>query len=103
MPSNNRKKLIEAVTALVEDQHGGDWRKCFDKYDTDRDGRINADEVHQLLAEAGIGNWWTRENWVKGVMKAMDTSADGKISWVEFLAQFENGNGGEHTGENDVP
>lgn len=102
--SDARKKLIEKVSRYVEANFAGNWMEAFNGYDKDGDGRINADEAHRFLSDAGEGNWWVREIAVRQMIRAGDLNADGKLSFVEFLALIgSNGNGGEHTGENDVP
>lgn len=85
-----RQQIIEKVTALVARKPWfGDWRKCFDFYDVDADGRISNLELTLLLVDAGVGNWWTRSEWARRIVEVMDANADGKISFEEFLAEVE--------------
>ena len=60
--------LEEKVAALVEARFGGDYRKAFDHYDSDHDGKVSKDELMALLQDAGIGNFLTRSTWAASGM-----------------------------------
>lgn len=85
----DKRELIEKVTRLVSSRYGGTgadaWRRAFDSFDTDEDGRIDADELGALLEQAGIGNAFTRGAWTSGVMTEINTSGTGKISFAELM------------------
>jgi Ca2+-binding EF-hand superfamily protein len=82
-----KQELTDKVTKLIADRFGGDWHKAFEHYDRDKqDGKINKEELGQLLKDAGIGNWLTRGAWAKGVIAALDADKDGTISGSEFEA-----------------
>ena len=83
-----RQEIDEKVTALVKTRFGGDYRAAFAHYDTDGNGTIDKDELKALLSDAGIGSGFTRWARAKGIMGAVDTNADGGISWAEFEAVF---------------
>jgi Ca2+-binding EF-hand superfamily protein len=58
-------------------------------FDKDRNGKIGADELEELLKDAHVGNGFTRGAWVSGIIKKMDGSHDGEIDWREFSATLE--------------
>jgi hypothetical protein len=78
------KELKDKVGGLVKNKFGGDYKKAFDAYDSNKDGAIDAAELGKLLEDAGVGKPWTRPMWVSGIMKEMDKNKDGKIQWSEF-------------------
>jgi Ca2+-binding EF-hand superfamily protein len=59
-------------------------RKLFDRYDANRDGKLDKSELTQLLKDIDVGNALTRGVWVKGIIDKIDTNADRMISWNEF-------------------
>jgi calcium-binding protein CML len=59
------------------------FKTIFDKYDTDKSGNIEADELTQILTEAGITNVNPAE--VQMMVKDFDLDGDGMISLNEFL------------------
>ena len=59
------------------------FKAIFDKYDTDKSGNIEADELTQILTEAGITNVNPAE--VQMMVKDFDLDGDGMISLNEFL------------------
>jgi GH24 family phage-related lysozyme (muramidase) len=78
------KDLKDKVGKLVTEKFGGSYRKGFDYYDGNHDGAIEAAELTRLLADADVGNVFTRGRWVAGIIEKMDTNHDGKIQWAEF-------------------
>jgi len=82
------QELINAIKALVKSKFGGDYRAAFDAY-AGPDQEIDADELGEVLEQAGIGNAFTRGFWVSGVLDKVDQDGDRKISWPEFQAVIE--------------
>ena len=82
-------ELQTKIAALVAANYGGDYKRAFDHYDADRVG-ISADELKQLLADADIGNLFTRGSWVSGIMDRLDVNQDGRIGWDEFEQAVKN-------------
>ncbi len=78
------KELKDKVKGLVEKKFGGDYKKAFDSYDANKDGAINAEELGKLLKDAEVGNFVTRNDWVKAIIEKLDNNKDGKIQWSEF-------------------
>ena len=81
-----KKELQDKVTGLVAGQFGGDYHRAFVHYDQTKDGKINKDELVELLKDAGVGNWLTRGAWADGIIAELDTDQDGTISGAEFAA-----------------
>src|SRR4051812_22352027 len=69
-------ELKTKIAALVQGRYGGDYRQAFDYYDADHAG-ITAEQLKQLLADADIGNAFTRGSWVSGIMDKLDVNQDG--------------------------
>ncbi len=88
MPTTAQKHEVQdKVTQLVAQRFDGDYAKAFDHYDSKpKDGKISAIELMQLLKDAGIGNWLTRDAWVDGIIAELDADHDGTISAEEFKA-----------------
>jgi Ca2+-binding EF-hand superfamily protein len=88
MPSKEQEELVEKIQKLLKKKYGDasieSMRKLFDAYDRNKDERIDAGELEQLLKDADVGNAFTRGAWVKGVIAALDTNADKTIDWKEF-------------------
>jgi Ca2+-binding EF-hand superfamily protein len=86
--SKEQEELIGKIQALLEKKYGDSslesMRKLFDAYDSNGDGKIDPGELEQLLADAGVGNRFTRGLWTKGVVDALDENADRAIDWDEF-------------------
>ncbi len=78
----NVVELRSKVTRLVQQRFGGDFRALFQQYG--QGGDADKAALTKLLADADIGNLFTRGMWADGVMKRVDTDRDGKISWQEF-------------------
>jgi hypothetical protein len=84
----NEKELKQKVGALVASQFGGDYKKAFSHFDSDKDGSVTKGELVQLLEEAGVGNGITRGMWAKKIIEKLDTSHDKGIQWAEFESVF---------------
>ena len=83
-----RQELADRVSALVSGRFGGDYQGAFRHYDASGDGKVSKDELKALLAEAGVGNIFTRPSWASGIIAELDTDGDGRISWSEFESAF---------------
>ncbi len=81
----NTRELKAKVGALVSKSFGGDYKAAFEAYGG-KDGKVAADELKKLLADAGVGNGITRGAWVSGIIEKLDGDGDGKVSWTEFEA-----------------
>jgi hypothetical protein len=84
----NVKELKSKVGTLVDGEFGGDYKKAFDHYDSDRDGGIHKAELVALLKDAGVGNGFTRGAWASGIIERLDKSTDEQIQWAEFESVF---------------
>jgi len=73
------------MKALIKEQIGGSSRAAFDAF-AGPDGKLDPDELKDVLAQAGIGNFVTRGLWVDGVISRLDKDGDARISWPEFQA-----------------
>ena len=85
----NVKELKKKVNALVTTRFGGDYKKAFDAYDGDGDGKMTKDEIKRLLADAGVGNGLTRGAWADGILKKLDMNHDSGVQWCEFESVFK--------------
>lgn len=83
-------ELQTKIAAFVRANYGGDYKRAFEHYAADRVG-IGADELKQLLADADIGNLFTRGSWVSGIMDRLDVNQDGRITWDEFEQAVKSG------------
>jgi len=67
-------------------------RRCFDFFDTDHSGYIDAPELEVVLCRLGWSSSHGRMH--KGVLERIfdtaDTNHDGKVSFAEFMALFAN-------------
>ena len=84
-PSPDQVELVTKIKALINDQFGGNARAAFDAF-AGPDGLLDPDELKDVLAQAGIGNFATRGFWVDGVISRLDKDGDARISWPEFQA-----------------
>lgn len=73
-------ELKRGINSLVTRKFGGDFDKAFSYYDFNGDGKLNRDNVSNVLADAGIGNFITRGLWVTGIMTELDTDLDGFVT-----------------------
>lgn len=83
--SPEAKELRTKVSALVDKEFGGDYRKAFNRF-AGQDQHLNRSEVISLLKRAGIGNMLTRGAWADGILERFDANKSGTISWTEFSA-----------------
>ena len=69
-----KQELIGKLEALVQERFDGDYKAAFDNYANKRSqsGSVDADELSDLLKDAGVGNAFTRGFWVDGVMAEVD-------------------------------
>jgi Ca2+-binding EF-hand superfamily protein len=86
--ATEQEQLVAGIGNYLQ-QNFGDrspaaMRKLFDRYDVDHDGKINTQELGQLLKDVDIGNTFTRGAWVRGIIDKLDTDADKSISRTEF-------------------
>ena len=87
-------ELITKVRQLLVRKHGSDdvasLKKGFDSYDLNRTGRLEAEELHAVLEDAGIGNRFTRGMWLKAIMARLDHDRDDAIAWDDFSGLLQN-------------
>ena len=60
------------------------WRSTFDRFDADGSGFVDADELMDMVKEL-IGGVEADTEEVANLMKTLDESSDGEVSWEEFL------------------
>lgn len=84
----NEKELKTKVGALVTNKFGGDFKKAFDHYDADKDGKVTKDELVKLLSDAGVGNGLTRGVWASKIIEKLDRNDNTSIEWGEFESVF---------------
>ncbi|HEX5063740.1 MAG TPA: EF-hand domain-containing protein [Kofleriaceae bacterium] len=82
-------ELKQKVQRLVTSKFGGDYKKAFDHYDGDQDGKMTKDEIKQMLSDAGVGNGLTRGAWADGILKKLDMNHDSGVQWGEFESVFK--------------
>ncbi len=86
--AGEQEQLVASIESALQTRYGdtslASMRKLFDSYDTNKDGKIDKDELIKLLKDVGIGNSLTRGKWAKGIIDKLDTDADKAISWDEF-------------------
>lgn len=87
--ANDREKreLVRKVSDLVSRRYGGSYAAAFRHYARQGGGddkSVDREELMLLLDDADVGNRITRGMWADGVIKAVDHSGDGKISYEEF-------------------
>ena len=86
---DHERELKQKVGALVQSRFGGDMKKAFAHYDSDKNGSISKGELTQLLSDAGVGSGLTRGMWASGIIGKLDGDGDGAISWGEFDSVFQ--------------
>ena len=88
-----KRELIGKLEALVQEQYDGDYKTAFDHYANKRSesGSVDADELSDLLSDAGVGNAFTRGFWVDGVMAEVDKDNDGFITYSELQSILQQG------------
>lgn len=80
--------------------------KLMNDFDTNKDGNIDKAELLAFLKKVGIGNFVTRGEWCKGVLKDADANGDGKLSAAElksFLDKIGLGAPGNCATEDTAP
>lgn len=86
--ANDREKreLVRKVSDLVSRRYSGDYAAAFRHYagQGGDNKSVDREELMQLLYDADVGNRITRSMWADGVIKQVDRSGDGKISYDEF-------------------
>ena len=87
-----KQELIGKLEALVQERFDGDYKAAFDNYANKRSqsGSVDADELSDLLKDAGVGNAFTRGFWVDGVMAEVDKDNDGFITYSELQSILES-------------
>jgi hypothetical protein len=83
------KELKLKVARLVDENFAGEYRRAFDHYDADHDGKMTKDEIKQMLSDAGVGNGLTRGAWADGILKKLDLDHDRGVKWSEFDSVFK--------------
>lgn len=90
--ATEQEQLVAGIGTYLREHYGesseSSMQKLFDRYDADHDGKINKQELGQLLKEVDVGNAFTRGAWVRGIIDKLDTNADRSISWEEFHTVF---------------
>ncbi|MDA4121759.1 MAG: DUF4157 domain-containing protein [Thaumarchaeota archaeon] len=80
-----KDSVVAAIKKLIDSKYGGDYKKAFDHYA--KNGAVDKNGVKQLVVDAGYGGTFDPTSAiVDGIMKAVDTNSDGKITWEEFSA-----------------
>ncbi len=88
LPSDDEKReLKEKIEAFIRDKHAGDPEAAFRAY-ADGAGLIDRTSLKDLLRAADVGNHFTRGAWADGILEAVDTDRDRKISWPEFVSVY---------------
>jgi Ca2+-binding EF-hand superfamily protein len=86
--ATEQEQLVTGIGNYLQKNYGDRsldaMRKLFDRYDVNHDGKIDKQELGQLLKDVDIGNTFTRSAWVRGIIDKLDTDADKAISWDEF-------------------
>ncbi|UJR32063.1 hypothetical protein I4U23_019531 [Adineta vaga] len=103
----NDNQLKELITQMDSDQSGEieldefcyvmgetffkkhseeELRIAFEQFDQDGSGYIQADELESIMHK--MGRHLNRSQ-IDGIVKSLDTSGDGKISFEEFVQLFQ--------------
>lgn len=62
---------------------GDEVREEFDAFDTDRDGFVSIEELHQVMQK--VGEQMSREE-AESALRRADRDGDGRLSYPEFVA-----------------
>ena len=90
MPTDDQKRELKAkIEALIRDKHAGDPQAAFRVY-ADGAGLIDRTSLKDLLRAAGVGNQVTRGAWADGILEAVDSDRDRKVSWSEFTSVYRS-------------
>ncbi|XP_006891943.1 PREDICTED: calmodulin-like protein 5 [Elephantulus edwardii] len=73
-----------------------EYKAAFTQFDTDGDGKINLQELGQVMKSLGKE---VSEEELKMIMKMVDTDGDGSISFQEFLAALSKARKGSSSEE----
>jgi Ca2+-binding EF-hand superfamily protein len=65
------------------------WRSTFDRFDADGSGFVDGDELMDMVKEL-LGGVEADSEEVASLMKTLDESSDGEVSWEEFLAVMKS-------------
>ena len=65
------------------------WRSTFDRFDADGSGFVDGDELMDMVKEL-LGGVEADSEDVANLMKTLDESSDGEVSWEEFLAVMKS-------------
>jgi len=86
----DEEELKAKIKALAVARYGsGDLaslEKLFRSFDNNNDGALEKSELTVLLEEAGVGNFLTRPTWAARIIERLDTNADKRVAWAEYLA-----------------
>jgi len=88
MPNDEQKReLKQKIGELIATRYSGNAQAAFDAYAAA--GLVDRTNLKSLLGDAGIGSAITRGAWADGILDAVDTDRDRKISWDEFRTVYE--------------
>ena len=84
--SSEKQELVRKVQALVRQRFSGSYEQAFRHYARAKNdpASVNGEELKLLLADARVGNSFTRGMWVDGIIEQVDGNRNGTISWTEF-------------------
>ncbi|CAI9104341.1 OLC1v1002989C1 [Oldenlandia corymbosa var. corymbosa] len=68
-----------------------EMKQVFNKYDTNKDGKISPEEYKAILKATGKGNFLTKE--VEKIFEVADLDGDGFIDFKEFVEAQKKGGG----------
>lgn len=79
------QELKTKVNGLVTLKFQGNYKKCYNHYDSlrKRNGRIDRDSLKAMLKDADIG-YIKRNILVNAIMKEVDINNDDQLSWSEL-------------------
>jgi hypothetical protein len=80
----NVKELKQKVAKLVNERFNGDYKAAFEHYNADKGSGVSKSEITRLLADAGVGNGFTRKTWASRIVEKLDVTGDQEVQWREF-------------------